>query len=62
MYEAAEEAEALLILTEWDDFKNADLKKVKGKMLVPKIVDGRNIYDPKNVREMGFEYISMGRP
>lgn len=62
MYEAAEEAEALLILTEWDDFKKADLKKVKEKMMVAKIVDGRNIFDPKNVRKMGFEYVSMGRP
>lgn len=62
MYEAAEEAEALLILTEWDDFKKADLKKVKEKMMVAKIVDGRNVFDPKNVRKMGFEYISMGRP
>lgn len=62
MYEAVEEAEALLIITEWDEFKKADLKKVKEKMLVSKIVDGRNIYDPKAVRKLGFEYVSMGRP
>jgi len=62
MYSAAEGAEALLIITEWDEFKKADLKKVKAKMLVPKIVDGRNVYDPKAVRKLGFEYVSMGRP
>lgn len=62
MYEAADGAEALLIITEWDQFRQADLKKVKQKMLVPKIVDGRNIYDPKVVRKLGFEYVSMGRP
>ncbi len=62
MYEAVDKAEALLILTEWEVFKQADLKKVKEAMLVPKIVDGRNIYDPKVVRKMGFEYVSMGRP
>jgi len=62
MYEAVEGAEALLVVTEWDQFKNADLQKVKEKMLVPKIVDGRNIYDPAKVRRLGFEYASMGRP
>ncbi|KKT72494.1 MAG: Nucleotide sugar dehydrogenase, partial [Candidatus Moranbacteria bacterium GW2011_GWF1_44_4] len=62
MYEAAEDSEVLLVVTEWDEFKKADLKKVKEKMLVPKIVDGRNVYDPKAVRNLGFEYVSMGRP
>jgi UDPglucose 6-dehydrogenase len=62
MYEAVEGAEALLVITEWDQFKQADLKKVKEKMAALKIVDGRNIFDPKVVRKMGFEYVSMGRP
>ena len=62
MYEAVDGAEALLIITEWDEFKKADLGKVKQKMLMPKIVDGRNIFDPKKARKMGFEYVSMGRP
>jgi len=62
MYEAAKNAEVLLIITEWDEFKNADLKRVKEKMLVPKIVDGRNIYNPDKIRKLGFEYVSMGRP
>ncbi len=62
MYAAVKGAEALLIVTEWDQFKKADLKKIKAAMLVPKIVDGRNIYDPETVRKLGFEYVSMGRP
>jgi len=62
MYEAVEKAEALLIITEWNQFKNADLKKVRKKMLVSKIVDGRNIFDPKVVKKLGFKYVSMGRP
>ncbi len=62
MYAAAKGAEALLVVTEWDEFRRADLKKVKTAMLVPKIVDGRNIYNPEKIRKMGFEYVSMGRP
>ncbi len=62
MYEAVNNMEALVILTEWDEFKNADLGIVKEKMLTPIIVDGRNIYNPKKVKKMGFEYYPMGRP
>jgi UDPglucose 6-dehydrogenase len=62
MYSAAKGAEALLIITEWDEFKKADLQKVKKMMLAAKIVDGRNIFDPKKARDTGFEYVSMGRP
>ncbi|TSC95477.1 MAG: UDPglucose 6-dehydrogenase [Parcubacteria group bacterium Athens1014_10] len=62
MYEAVKGAEILLIVTEWDCFKEADLKKVKSLMTTPKIVDGRNIYNPSDVRALGFIYASMGRP
>ncbi len=60
-YEALKDAGALLILTEWQEFKEADLTKVKELMEVPIIVDGRNIYDPDEVKAMGFEYYSIGR-
>jgi len=60
-YEATEEANALLIITEWDEFKELDLKKIKKVMTNPIIVDGRNIYDPSQVRKLGFEYYSIGR-
>ncbi len=60
-YEAVKEANALLIITEWDEFKELDLKKIKEVMENPIIIDGRNVYDPSEVRELGFEYYSIGR-
>jgi UDPglucose 6-dehydrogenase len=60
-YTAAKGADCLLILTEWDEFKNLDLKKIKGLMNQPNIIDGRNIYDPKKMIELGFNYRSVGR-
>jgi len=60
-YEAAEEANALLIVTEWDEFKDMNLQKVKEVMTNPIIIDGRNIFDPSKIRELGFEYYSIGR-
>jgi UDPglucose 6-dehydrogenase len=61
VYEAAKEANALLIVTEWDEFKELDLKKIKAVMDNPIIIDGRNVYQPAQVRELGFEYYSIGR-
>jgi UDPglucose 6-dehydrogenase len=60
-YQSAENANALLIVTEWDEFKNLDLKKIKEGMANPIIVDGRNVFDPQQVRALGFEYYSIGR-
>jgi UDPglucose 6-dehydrogenase len=60
-YQAAEDANALLIVTEWDEFRDLDLKKVKLSMANPIIVDGRNIFDSEQVRSLGFEYYSIGR-
>ena len=60
-HEAAENADLLLILTEWDHFKNADMKSVKSMMKNPIVLDGRNIFDPKEMRDMGYEYHSIGR-
>jgi len=60
-YDAAKDAEALIICTEWDEFKNLDLTKVKELMVTPIIFDGRNIFDPKKVKEMGFKYFGVGR-
>ena len=60
-YDAVEKANALLIITEWSEFKELDLKKIKGLMDNPIIVDGRNIYEPAKMRELGFEYYSVGR-
>ncbi len=61
-YEAVKGAEALLILTEWGEFAEADLGKVKELMELPIVIDGRNVFDPEDMRRRGFEYYSMGRP
>ena len=60
-YEAVAGVNALLICTEWKEFFELDLKKIKGLMANPIIVDGRNIYNPEDVRKIGFEYYSVGR-
>lgn len=60
-YDAVKKAELLVVLTEWKEFQEADLKKVKRLMLLPKIADGRNIFDPEKMRKIGFEYSSIGR-
>jgi UDPglucose 6-dehydrogenase len=60
-YEVAENAECLVVLTEWNEFKELDLKKIKSLMKSPNIVDGRNIYDPDLVKKLGFNYTGVGR-
>jgi UDPglucose 6-dehydrogenase len=60
-YEAARGAQALLLLTEWEEFRQLDLDRVRELMDVPVLVDGRNLYDPDIVRHAGIEYVSVGR-
>jgi UDPglucose 6-dehydrogenase len=60
-YDAAKESDCLVIATEWNEFKELDLKKMKKLMRQSVIVDGRNIYDPSEVRKLGFTYAGMGR-
>jgi UDPglucose 6-dehydrogenase len=60
-YEVAEGAQALLLITEWEEFRRLDLARVRELMEVPILVDGRNLFDPATVRKAGFEYVSMGR-
>lgn len=60
-YESVQNSDALIILTEWEEFKKIDLKKVKELMRLPIIIDGRNIFDKSKLKEMGFEYYSIGR-
>jgi UDPglucose 6-dehydrogenase len=61
-YEALEGADALAIITEWNAFRNLDLKRVKSLLKEPVFVDLRNIYEPAAMREAGFRYSSIGRP
>jgi UDPglucose 6-dehydrogenase len=60
-YEAAKGADCLAVLTEWNEFKELDFKRLKKLMRQPLIVDGRNIYDPQRMRDLGFRYLSVGR-
>ncbi|MBS3096399.1 UDP-glucose/GDP-mannose dehydrogenase family protein [Candidatus Woesearchaeota archaeon] len=60
-YDAAKDSDALVIVTEWNEFKEMDLKKIKSLMKHPLIVDGRNIYNPDLMKKEGFTYISIGR-
>ena len=60
-YDAIKGADALVIVTEWNQFRALDMEKVKELLKAPKIADLRNIYEPADMREMGFEYIGVGR-
>jgi len=61
-YEVLDDAEALLICTEWHEFRRPDLKKVRRRLARPLLFDGRNVFDPERMAEMGFDYYSVGRP
>src|SRR3989338_4920927 len=60
-YDVCKDSECLLIITEWDEFKELDFLKIKRLLKRPLIIDGRNIYEPKIMKEFGFTYIGMGR-
>jgi UDPglucose 6-dehydrogenase len=60
--DAAEGAHAVLLVTEWNEFRNPDLADLRDRMASPVIFDGRNIYDPAELRRAGFEYVGIGRP
>jgi UDPglucose 6-dehydrogenase len=61
-YDALKGAHALLVVTEWNEFREPDFAKMKRTMNAPVIFDGRNLYDPAQIRELGFTYTSIGRP
>ena len=60
-YEAAEKADALALVTEWNEFKFLNLERLRSLMRRPVIFDGRNLYEPDRMRRLGFEYYSVGR-
>jgi len=60
-YEAAHGADALLILTEWEEFANLDLRRLRQELRYPIVIDGRNLYDPEVMAAQGFTYYSVGR-
>jgi UDPglucose 6-dehydrogenase len=61
-YEAARGADCALLLTEWSEFRELDLGKLKKAMAHPTLIDGRNLYEPEKMKEAGFVYRSVGRP
>jgi len=60
-YDALTGADALVIVTEWNEFRNPDFRRIKAALRQPLIVDGRNLYDPAKLREQGFRYVGVGR-
>ncbi len=60
-YEVAKSSDALVIVTEWNEFKELDFRRIKKLLKQPLIIDGRNIYEPEKMKEMGFRYVSIGR-
>lgn len=60
-YELADGADALIVVTEWNEFKNLDLERIRDSMRKPFVLDGRNIYQPEQMRKLGFSYQGIGR-
>lgn len=60
-YEAARDSDALLIITEWNEFRNLDLLRIRESLRQPVIIDGRNMFDPAEMKRLGFTYQGVGR-
>jgi UDPglucose 6-dehydrogenase len=61
-YDVLKNADALLLITEWHQFRHPDFNKIKSLLKTPVIFDGRNQYDPEHLKEQGFTYYGIGRP
>jgi UDPglucose 6-dehydrogenase len=60
-FAAVEGADALVFMTEWNQFRALDMQKVKELMRAPKVADLRNIYESERIRALGFDYVGVGR-
>ncbi len=60
--DALDNADAVIIVTEWKEFRSLDFKALKARLKQPVVIDGRNLYDPRVMHESGIEYLSIGRP
>jgi UDPglucose 6-dehydrogenase len=60
-YEAVNGADALVIVTDWNEYRHPDFSRIKSSLARPIVIDGRNLYDPAKMRAMGFTYSSVGR-
>lgn len=61
-YDVAKDADCLILVTEWNEFKHLDMARIKELMANPILIDGRNIWDPNEMAELGFNYVGVGRP
>jgi UDPglucose 6-dehydrogenase len=61
-YAALDQADALAVVTEWNVFRSPDFDVVRQRLSQPVVVDGRNLYDPQQMQDMGFDYYCIGRP
>ena len=61
-YETAQDADVLVVVTEWNEFRGLDLDRIGAAMNTKRIVDLRNVYKTGDMRRKGFEYVSVGRP
>ena len=61
-YGALRNASAMILLTEWNQFRHPDFERIKKELNTPTIFDGRNLYEPKELKSLGFNYFSIGRP
>jgi UDPglucose 6-dehydrogenase len=60
-YDALDGADALAIVTDWNEYRHPDFARVKSSLRRPVVIDGRNLYDPSKMAELGFTYHSIGR-
>jgi len=61
-YDALDQADALAIMTDWNDYKRPNWEEIRRRLASPTIFDGRNLYTPSRMAERGFTYHSIGRP
>ncbi len=61
-YDVAKGADALLVITEWNEFKQLNMERIRDLMREPVLLDGRNVYEPAEMRRLGFRYYGVGRP
>ncbi|OYV68911.1 MAG: hypothetical protein B7Z72_07875 [Gemmatimonadetes bacterium 21-71-4] len=60
-YAALDGADALVVVTDWNEYRHPDFARIKRSLKQPIVIDGRNLYDPAKMRTLGFQYVSIGR-
>ena len=61
MYEVAKDADLLIVITDWNEFKEMDMERIRSMMKAPNLIDARNIYDKEKIAAYGFTYLGVGR-